>query len=284
MADKFLILGAGSFYGTNFAECVLRHEDKVLAPGPYWRLGQVPPFLEDADYVVNFASKSLVAESWLTPQEWCDANLTQTTRLIEQVRHLKNVRKFIHVSTPESYGHTDGWVTEDYKDWKPSTPYGVSRAAADMMMMAYWRACRFPALITRTANIYGAGQGDNRLIPAAFKALRSSQHLPLHGGGKNTRRSWIHVKDACEGLYRIAKYGTAGDTYHISTQELFSVRDVCVMIARQLGMDADKVIGAQPERIGKDECYALDSSRLRNMGWRDTITLTTGLEMYGRGN
>ncbi len=280
MPERFLILGASSFYGRNFAECVrARGDDAICLSRPGWDINISADYRGlRFDYVVNFASRSLVAESWSAPSGWFLTNTIGLTGLIENLRE-QQFKKFVHVSTPESYGHTDGWVDETHTDWHPSTPYGVSRAAADMMLMAYHRAYRFPALITRTANIYGPGQGNGRIIPLAFDTLRRGEKLLLHGNG-HTRRCYIHVRDACAALYLLAKQGSAGQTYHISTAVDISVADLVRKICRLLGKRPEDHIGTQPDRIGKDHAYLLNSAKLRNMGWRDTITLEKGLEEY----
>ena len=277
MPEKFLILGSSSFYGRNFAEYVRKRGDKpILLSKPGWHLGDEVP---DAAYVVNFASASLVAESWDNPGLWITTNVQSTTAMFRKL--IGRCLKFVHVSTPESYGDTDdGWVEETYTAWKPSTPYAVSRAAADMMLMAYHRAYRFPAIITRTANIYGPGQQAHRFIPLAFDTFRRGEKLLLHGGG-HTRRCFIHVRDACAALYLLAKQGSVGQTYHISTTQDVSISELAHQICRMLGKRSQDHIGTQPDRLGKDHAYLLDSTKLRNMGWRDTITLEKGLQEYG---
>ncbi|HEU4344802.1 MAG TPA: GDP-mannose 4,6-dehydratase [Candidatus Binatia bacterium] len=261
MPEKFLILGSSSFYGSNFAKLVREKGDEAICLSkPGWYLGDELP---DGEYVVNFASQSLVAESWENPGLWITTNVQSTTALFRGVL-FRRFKKFIHVSTPESYGHTDGWVTENYKSWVPSTPYGVSRAAADLMLMAYHRAYQFPALITRTANIYGEGQPDHRIIPKAFKFKKEGKKLPLHGNGDSVR-CFIHVRDACEATYLLAKEGKVGETYHISTRQSHWIRDVVEMIGCEWK--------AAPERLGKDGAYLLHSGKVRDLGWEDTIKL-----------
>ena len=275
MPEKFLILGSSSFYGSNFAEYVRKRGDIPISCDRYIWMGR------KADYTVNFASKSLVAESWDAPEAWVLANVSDLTSVVRDMLKKGGFgKKFIHISTPESYGHTDGWVDETYEARQPSTPYGVSRAAGDMMLKAYYHTHRFPVLITRTANIYGPGQGANRFIPLAFDTFRRGEKLLLHGGG-HTRRCFIHVRDACAALYLLAKQGSVGQTYHISTEHDVSISELAHQICRMLGKRSQDHIGTQPDRLGKDHAYLLDSTKLRNMGWRDTITLEKGLQEYG---
>lgn len=271
MAERFLILGASSFYGSNFAEVVRKKGDEAIClsrPGfdinGDWALDRSAL---DGAYVVNFISQSLVAESWDHPDEWMRTNALSTTKLFDKLKAV-GIRKFVHVSTPEVYGSTPGWVEEDYTEWKPSTPYAVSRAAGDMMLMAYWRACQFPAVITRTANIYGPGQPEHRIIPKAIACKRAAKVLPLEGDGASLR-SFIHVRDACEATYLIAKRGEFGETYHISGDRSYSIKQV----VQKIGC----MYKPAPDRLGKDQAYLLDSSRLRAMGWQDKINLEEGL-------
>ena len=278
MADRFLVLGSSSFYGSTFANLVeSRGHTAIRLQRPEWKLGDPLPD-QDFDYVVNFASRSLVVESWAEPCEWLATNASDMTVLLEELR-ARRYKKFVHVSTPEVYGTTEGWVGEDYGPWKPSTPYAVSRAAGDFMLMAYHRAYGLPAIITRTANIYGKGQPAHRLIPLAFETLRSGEKLLLHGGG-HTIRAWIHVKDACEALYKISMHGSIGRTYHISTQQEYTVGAVVRKICKLIGKNYDGCVGTQPERLGKDHCYLLKSDALRAMGWRDSYALDRGLSEY----
>jgi dTDP-glucose 4,6-dehydratase len=257
MPEKFLILGASSFYGSNFARLVEERGGEAIRFRHYYET------LEPCDYIVNFASKSLVAESWEFPAEWVDVNVSSLSIVIEELRRFGKFKKFIHVSTPEVYGSTKEWVKEGHA-FNPSTPYAVSRAAGDMMLMAYFRAYGFPALITRTANIYGEGQQDFRIIPKAFSYKREGKVLPLHGDGESIR-SFIHVRDACEATYLLAKEGKVGETYHISPNDAYSIRGVVQMI----GCDWESA----PERIGKDHAYLLNSDRIREMGWTDEMKL-----------
>ncbi len=273
---KFLILGAGSFYGKAFTDLLRRRGDDFdLVWGPRYRLDKPEKNKSlttalDTDCVVNFMSRSSVVESWDDPAEWMNVNVLGMTHLAELLRKT-GVRKFIHVSTPEVYGPTYEWVTEDYP-FKPTTPYAVSRASADMLLNAYYQAYGFPVVITRTANIYGVGQQSYRLIPRAFAGP-----IQIHGTGYS-RRSFIHIEDACEATYLLCKRGVPGETYHISTNKAHQVLDVVRKIYDIKGEDFNPEF--IEERLGKDSEYLLNSDKIRRLGWSDTITLEEGLNAY----
>ena len=148
MAEKFLVVGATSFYGQNFVKLL---EEKGCEVSKLSLRTWEPSQVGKPDYVVNFAAMNIVSESWEKPSEYLLVNCVSHTELMEVLRKLP-IKKYVHVSTPEVYGSVDAWVTED-QPFNPSTPYAVSRACTDMMLMAYHRAYGFPAVITRTANI-----------------------------------------------------------------------------------------------------------------------------------
>ena len=276
MAEKFLVIGDSSFYGSNFMKCVEAHGD--VAVGMSFRDWRTNPAFDVADYIVNFAAANIVAYSWIHPAEYVRVNVVEHTGLLE-VLHAGGMplKKYVLVSTPEVYGSTEGWIDETFSNWQPTTPYAISRMAGDKMLMAFHKAYKFPAVITRTANIYGPGQPEHRIIPATFKKIKEGKKLGLDGNGKSVR-CFIHVKDACEATYKVAKLGSSGQTYHISTNHQIKIYDLVKKICDLMGKRMEDVVEQTPERLGKDFAYLLKSERIRNMGWRDTITLDRGLQ------
>ncbi len=180
-------------------------------------------------YVVNFAAQSMVAESWLHPEHWFMTNVVSTVRLHDRLRAMKFLERYVHVSTPEVYGSTSGDVRED-APFNPSTPYAVSRAAADMSLRTFHAAYGFPVVYTRAANVYGAGQQLYRIVPRTILNARLGRKLQLHGGG-TSERSFIHVMDVADATYRIACNGKNGDAYHISTDRIVSIHNLVGMVS-----------------------------------------------------
>jgi dTDP-glucose 4,6-dehydratase len=108
--------------------------------------------------------------------------------------------------------------------------------------------------------------------------ILTGRKLELHGGG-HSRRSFIHMKDVSDATWRIATRAAAGETFHISTSEIVTIRQLVERICEKLGAsfaDSVQVVG---ERMGKDAAYLLDSSKLRgSLGWRDQVSLEAGLD------
>jgi dTDP-glucose 4,6-dehydratase len=304
--EKFLVLGSNSFSGATFVDFLASKGYDVLAtsrsPEPHhaflpykWQKhpGQVRfqkiDINHDLDslkalmarerpsHVVNFAAQSMVGESWLNPDHWMMTNVVSTVRLHELLRNDSALERYIHVTTPEVYGSTDGWVKEN-APFNPSTPYAVSRAAGDMSLRTYFNNYRFPVVSTRAANVYGPGQQLYRIMPRTIVAAMGGQKLRLDGGGTSVR-VFIHMTDVSDATLRIALSGTVGDTYHISSNRLISIRDLVEMILKRLGKSFEYCVEIGPERAGKDTAYQLDSNKLRaELGWRDTISLEQGID------
>lgn len=229
------------------------------------------------DYVVNFASQSMVAESWQNPDHWMMTNVVSTVRLHERLRKCDFLKKYLHISTPEVYGSCSGLVTEQYP-YNPSTPYAVSRAAADMSLMTYFKQYNFPVVFTRAANVYGPGQQLYRIIPRTILFFLTGRKLQLHGGGHSVR-SFIQIRDVSEGTLRVMRSASLGEIYHLSTTRNISIRDVVELIASRLRVSFDDHVEIVNERPGKDSAYLLDSAKARNtLGWQDYVSLEEGID------
>jgi dTDP-glucose 4,6-dehydratase len=304
--EKYLILGSNSFSGATFADFLAAGGHDVIATSrsdephdaflPYkWQkrpgtvrfkrvdlnhdLDALKALLaaERPTHVVNFAAQSMVGESWLYPDHWMMTNVVSAVRLHDILRNYDGLERYVHVTTPEVYGSTEGWVKED-APFNPSTPYAVSRAAGDMSLRTYFANYQFPVVFTRAANVYGPGQQLYRIVPRTIVAAMTGQKLRLDGGGKSIR-VFIHMTDVSDATLKIARKGTLGDTYHISGYELVSIRTLVEMILARLGKSFEECVEIGPERPGKDTAYTLDSFKLRTeLGWRDTFSLEQGID------
>ena len=306
MQPVFLVLGSNSFSGACFCDYLLREGYDVIATSrsaqphtaflPYaWHkharkfrfvkidinhdLDELNALLseEKPSHIVNFAAQSMVGESWIYPDHWMMTNVVSTVRLHDVLRNYNRLERYVHVTTPEVYGSTEGWVKEDCP-YNPSTPYAVSRAAGDMSLKTYVDQYRFPAVMTRAANVYGPGQQLYRIIPRTIYAAMTGQKLRLDGGGKSVR-VFINMNDVSDATLKIALKGTIGHSYHISGYELVSIRTVVETILESLNKKFDDCVELVPERAGKDTAYTLDSFKLRTeLGWQDKISLVEGID------
>jgi dTDP-glucose 4,6-dehydratase len=308
MSDRLAVIGCNSFSGSHFLRHALEQGCEVLgisrSPEPaaaFWPLawpggeGLRPRFrFVQADLnedlsrvrkavtafrpasVVNFAALGMVAESWQFPADYYRTNVGAQVALHEFLRGLPDLQRYVHVSTPEVYGHTDGEIDET-APMNPSTPYAASRAACDLHLATFQREYGFPVIWTRAANVFGPGQQPYRIVPRTLLALRLGRQVPLHGGG-TSRRSFIHIRDVCRATLDIARRSPPGERFHISTPHMISVRDLVRTMCDMTGGSFDRLVDIAPERPGKDPTYQLNSERLRRtLGWRDEVSLLDGL-------
>jgi dTDP-glucose 4,6-dehydratase len=304
MTEKIVVLGSNSFSGSHFVKhcldqdlCVAgisRSEEPHSVFLPYKKSKNqnfefyqldlnkdLPEILEvikrfRPDYVVNFAAQGMVAESWQNPDHWFRTNTLANVMLHDGLRKFDFIRKYVHISTPEVYGSCSGLVPEN-TNYNPSTPYAVSRAAADLSLMSFYKAYKFPVVFTRAANVYGPGQQLYRIIPRTVLSILTGQKLPLHGGGHSVR-SFIHIEDVARGTLMVARNAAPGEIFHFSTTENISIRKLVEQIVAMLGARFEDCVDIAEERLGKDAFYLLDSSKAKSLGWRDEVSLAKGLE------
>jgi dTDP-glucose 4,6-dehydratase len=306
MKNHFLIIGSNSFSGSQFVKYLLQNDYKVIGISrseeindvylPYkWenlagnftfhqidinhQLEELTDILMDfqPEYIVNFAAQGMVAQSWETPQDWYQTNVVAQVKLHDQLRKLKFIKKYVHVTTPEVYGSTDGWIKENFV-FAPSTPYAVSRAACDLHLMSFFKAYQFPVVFTRAANVYGPGQQLYRIIPRTMLYARLGKKMNLHGGGSSIR-SFIHMDDVSMATLKIATEGNPGESYHISTNDTVSIRGLVEKICDLTKTSFSDLVNVSDDRLGKDQAYLLDSNKLRNdFSWQNEINLEEGLK------
>lgn len=305
MNDKLIVIGSNSFSGSHLVDYALKNKNSVIgisrsgeihdvfrpyrdrtkASFKFYSLDlnrQLQEILElvdtfKPDFIFNFAAQGMVEKSWENPVHWYRTNFVSAADLHRALLERKFLKRFIQVSTPEVYGNITGKIHED-SSCKPSTPYAVSKAACDMNLLAYYKKYGFPVIITRAANVYGPGQQLYRVIPKTIINIKERRKLPLHGGGR-ARRSFIHIEDVVRATYELALHGKTGEIYHISSQEILSVRQLVEKICKKLGVEFESCIEQSEERSRQDDEYRLDSSKLRKLtGWKATIDLDSGLE------
>ncbi len=216
--------------------------------------------------VLHLAAESHVDRSLYDGKVFFDSNLHGTRVMLEEARAAK-VEKFIQVSTDEVYGsRAHGYFTE--KDaLTPSSPYSVSKAAGDLLALSYHATFGFPVVVTRGSNTYGPFQFPEKVIPLFVSNAISGDPLPLYGDGRQIR-NWIYVEDHARGILHALKKGKPGEIYNISSETEMENIVLTKRLLRLLGK-TEKLIKRVKDRPGHDRRYAIDSSKLRALGWKE---------------
>jgi len=302
---KLLVTGGAGFIGSSFVRYVLRTRQDVevlnldlltyagnlrnldeVAEDPRYafvrgdiadpkKVGQI--FLEHPiDAVVNFAAETHVDRSIVDSAPFIRTNIEGTRCLLEQAR-MHKVSRFVQISTDEVYGSLgpSGAFRED-SPIDPSSPYSASKAAADMLALAYHRTYDVPVLITRCSNNYGPYQFPEKLIPVLITNSMENRPLPIYGDGLNVRE-WIFADEHSRAVLMALEKGKPGEVYNIGSGHEKTNLEVVREILRLMGKP-ESLIQFVKDRPGHDRRYAIDCSKIRcAWKWKPEIDFSDGL-------
>jgi dTDP-glucose 4,6-dehydratase len=227
------------------------------------------------DAIINVAAETHVDRAIADPQAFVRTDVLGTQNLLEAAREL-GVARFVQVSTDEVYGSiSDGHVSED-APLRPGNPYSASKAGGDLLCLGYANTYRLPVCISRGANTYGPNQYPEKFIPLAVTNLLTGHPIPLYGDGTQ-RRDWLYVTDHCTGILAVLEHGVPGEAYNIAAGQERENRE---MTARMLALlDLPPTCVQQvTDRPGHDRRYAMDTAKLRALGWAPQVQVEEGLE------
>lgn len=233
---------------------------------------------EQFDYVVHFAAESHVDRSITEPDIFVRTNVVGTQVLLDAAKSI-DVKKFVHVSTDEVYGELDfdptTFFTED-TPLAPNSPYSASKASSDFFVRAYHETFGLPVNITRCSNNYGPYHFPEKLIPLTISRVLNDQKVPVYGDGKNIR-DWLHVYDHCAAIDLVLHKGVNGEVYNVGGHNERTNLEVVQTIIKALDK-SDELIEYVKDRLGHDKRYAIDPTKLEQLGWQPTYTFETGIE------
>jgi dTDP-glucose 4,6-dehydratase len=223
----------------------------------------------DCDYFINTAAETHVDNSLEESDSFVHSNINgvhHILKLINQKKYRKPV--FLHFSTDEVYGDIEeGSHTEEDK-LCPSNPYSATKAAADMLVMAWGRSHKLPYVIVRPTNNYGIGQYVEKLIPKSCKFLTVGKKIDLHNNGTPVR-TWLHASDTAQAVITIIEAGVVNEIYNISGPYQTENIEVVKKILKLHGIKDDPFNHiTHMERQGQDVRYSIDDGKLRSLGWK----------------
>ncbi|MFH1889002.1 MAG: dTDP-glucose 4,6-dehydratase [Candidatus Omnitrophota bacterium] len=231
---------------------------------------------ERPEAIVNFAAETHVDRSILDSKEFLRTNIAGTQNLLDISRRYK-IKKFVHISTDEVYGDIKKGRFHEDSPLKPNSPYAASKAAADLLIKSYIRTYDFPAVIIRPSNNYGPWQFPEKLIPVIINNAVQNRRVPVYAKGLNMRE-WLYVSDCADAVIFLLKKAKTGEIYNLGSGHHEKNIDVVKRILKILRKPY-ALIEFVRDRPGHDFRYALDSSKIRKLGWRPKISFSRGLEM-----
>lgn len=301
---NLLVTGGAGFIGSNFVRYMLnRHADlnvvvydKLTYAG---NLDNLLPVSEDSRYkfvrgdiadretvaaalasnhidtVVNFAAESHVDRSILNPDAFIETNSLGTFVLLDESRK-HGVERFLQVSTDEVYGSIPEGFFKEGDPLEPNSPYAASKASGDLMARAYYVTYGLNTVVTRGSNTFGPYQYPEKLLPLFISNALDDEPLPLYGDGRQVR-DWLYVEDHCSGIETVLLKGEPGEAYNIGGENERHNIDVVRQMLAILGKP-ESLIRQVEDRPGHDRRYALDTTKLHNLGWQQAYSFEEALE------
>ena len=231
--------------------------------------------VRDADIVVHFAAETHVDRSLLAAGEFIQTDVFGTFVLLEAAREAAHLRRFIQISTDEVYGSVPSGHSRETDELRPRNPYSASKAGADRLAYSYFATYGVPVVITRASNNYGPNQFPEKVIPLFITNAIDGLPLPLYGDGLNVR-DWLHVLDHCRGIDLLIERGAPGEAYNIGGGNEIRNVDLTHRILELTGRPAS-LIQPVADRQGHDRRYALDTAKLKGLGWAPVTPFADGL-------
>ncbi|MGI9584006.1 MAG: dTDP-glucose 4,6-dehydratase [Acidimicrobiia bacterium] len=299
MTDKVLVTGGAGFIGSNFVRRMLESGVEVtnldaltyagvaatvreldaypnhrFVKGDITDVALLADTVPGHDAVVHFAAESHVDRSIEGPTTFLSTNVVGTGTVIDAARRAE-IPRFVHVSTDEVYGSiADGFAAEDWP-LDPSSPYSASKAGSDLVALSYATTFDYPVIVTRCTNNYGPYQFPEKVIPLFVTNLIDRKTVPLYGDGRN-QRDWLFVDDHCAAIELVLGHGGPGEIYNIGANEQLSNRALTTAILELMGAD-ETAVERVTDRPGHDLRYAVDSTKIRSLGWSPTQDFHNGL-------
>ena len=239
----------------------------------------------EVDYIWHLAASSHVDRSIEDPLSFVMDNVVGTTNLLEFSRKLKNLELFINFSTDEVFGPAEkGYAHNEGDKHRPSNPYSASKAAAVDIGYSFYKTYSLPIITTHTMNIYGEKQSPEKLIPKCIRMVQQQKPMPIFAelkDGKMTAvgsRFWIHAREVFNALLFITNKGKIGEFYNIIGFDEFTNLEICQMVASVIGKTLiPDFIDFHSSRPGHDIRYALDGTKLKELGWSPSLPFKESL-------
>ena len=232
------------------------------------------------DTVVHFAAQSHVDNSFTNSIEFTKSNVLGTHYLIEACREYGNIERFIHISTDETYGcGKDGETFNEETSMNPTNPYAATKCAAEHIIRSYYYSFKMPVIICRMNNVYGPRQYPEKVIPSFITKLLNNEKCEVHGLGIS-KRSFIYVDDVVRGIDIVLRRGQISETYNIGTTNEYTVIQVLEhLVSMVLGkMSYYPYVKFVQDRLFNDYRYFIDSSKVKQLGWNETVSFKDGLK------
>jgi dTDP-glucose 4,6-dehydratase len=232
--------------------------------------------MEGCSHVVHFAAETHVDRALLDPLPFYRTNVEGTRVVLEEARRRPGLERLLHVSTDEVYGDMPAPDrASEERPPSPRNPYAVSKATADSHVLGYAATFGVPGLVSRGTNTYGPFQHPEKLLPLTITQALGEVPIPLYGDGLQLR-DWLHVHDHCTALALLLEAGSPGEIYNVGAGNGRTNLAMVEAILDLLGADRSLIRHVR-DREAHDRRYAVNTDKVRRLGWQPRVTLEHGL-------
>jgi len=234
------------------------------------------------EYIVHFAAQTHVDNSFDNSISYTIDNILGTHQLIECCRLYGNIKRFVHISTDEVYGELSINCENSIENsiLNPTNPYAATKAGAEFIVRSYYYSYKLPVVIIRCNNVYGPNQYPEKIIPKFITLLKDNKKLPIHGCGL-TRRNFIYIDDVVNAINIIITKGQENNIYNIGSADEYNVIEIATILLKMVKGDEEIVanwIEYTKDRNFNDFRYAIDASKLNNIGWEKKVSFYDGIK------
>lgn len=303
---KIIVTGGAGFIGSRFVSLLLEDQlpgfedwdvivlDALTYAGSYQNIAKyegnkrfqfirgnvldasgIDKLIQNSDGIINFAAETHVDRSISSPREFIETNYIGVANILQSVQ--KYSKRFLQISTDEVYGSIANGFSHESDPLNPSSPYSASKAAADLLVISYFKTFNCDVVITRCSNNYGPNQYPEKIIPLFIKLLKEGKQVPVYGNGLNSR-DWIHVDDHCKAINLVFHRGKSGEIYNVGNVEHLTNLELVNIILEALSLDHKRIQFVE-DRPGHDFRYAINSDKIQNeLGWRPLMKIQNEID------
>jgi dTDP-glucose 4,6-dehydratase len=299
---RILVTGGAGFIGSNFIHYILNkyqnykiiNLDKLtycgnienlqgVANNPNYRFIKadicdykiVYRIVKECEVIINFAAESSVDKSIVDAADFIKTNFWGVYVLLKAAK--KHKAKLLQISTDEVYGSIERGFAKETSNLYPNSPYAASKASADLLMRSYYITYKFPVIIIRICNNFGPYQYPEKIIPLFITNILQNKRVSLYGNGLNIR-DWIFVLDTCSAIDSVLHKGQSGQIYNVGARNQMCNLELTRLIIKKLGK-SEKLIKYVEDRPGHDRRYALDYTKIKQLGWQPKFNFEEALDL-----
>ena len=239
--------------------------------------------MKGVNFIYHLAAETHVDNSIVDPIKFVRANVLGTTYMLEFARQCDNLEAFNYFGTDEVFGPAPPGVA--YKEWDrydSGNPYSAAKAGGEEMCLAYANTYGLPIYISHCMNAFGERQHPEKFIPICIRKILRGEKIIIHGDKTRTKagsRFYIHARNIADAVMFLTNNYTQRDKYNIVGEKELSNLELAQLIADIMHRPLDyEIMDFHSSRPGHDMRYALDGTKMKELGWEPPVTIEKSLE------